>query len=223
MTSSWSDGLDDVGAGDEHVAGLFGHEGEVGDGGGVDGSAGAGAEDGGDLRDDSAGEGVAEEDVGVAGEGDDAFLDAGAAGVVEADDGGADAEGGVHDLDDLGGVGLGEGAAEDGEVLGEDEDDAAVDAAVAGDEAVAGDSLVGHAEVGGSVGYEFVGLFEGALVEEEVDALAGGELAGFVTRGRGARGLRLLRRWRGGRPARLVCAGGAWALLRGERDVRRRP
>ena len=173
------DGLDDVGAGDEHVAGLLGHQGEVGDGGGVDGSAGAGAEDGGDLRDDSAGEGVAEEDVGVAGEGDDAFLDAGAAGVVEADDGGADAEGGVHDLDDLGGVGLGERAAEDGEVLGEDEDDAALDAAVAGDEAVAGDSLVGHAEVGGSVGYEFVGLFEGAFVEEEVDALAGGELAGF--------------------------------------------
>jgi hypothetical protein len=27
------DGLDDVGAGDEHVAGVFGHEGEVGYGG----------------------------------------------------------------------------------------------------------------------------------------------------------------------------------------------
>ena len=42
-----------------------------------------------------------------------------------------------------------------------------------------GTRWLGHAEVGGSVGYEFVGLFEGALVEEEVDALAGGELAGF--------------------------------------------
>ena len=177
------DGLDDVGAGDEHVAGALGHQREVGDGGGVDGSAGAGAEDGGDLRDDSAGEGVAEEDVSVTGEGDDAFLDAGATGVVEADDGSADAESGVHDLDDFGGVGFGEGAAEDGEVLGEDEDDATVDAAVAGDEAVAGDSLVGHAEVGGSVGDEFVGLFEGALVEEEVDALAGRELAEFVLAG----------------------------------------
>ena len=56
------------------------------------------------------GEGVAEEDVGVAGEGDDAFLDAGAAGVVEADDGGADAQGGVHDFDDFGGVGLRRGS-----------------------------------------------------------------------------------------------------------------
>ena len=173
------DGLDDVGAGDEHVGGLVDHQDEVGDGGGVDGAAGAGAEDGGDLRDDSAGEGVAEEDVGVAGERDDALLDARAAGVVEADDGRADAHGDVHDLDDLGGVGLGERAAEDGEVLREDEDHAAVDAAVAGDEAVAEDALVvgAHAEVGAAVGDEFVGLFEAAFVEQEQDAFAGGELA----------------------------------------------
>ena len=87
------DGLDDVGAGDEHVAGLVDHEDEVGDGGRVDGAAGAGAHDGGDLRDDAAGERVAQEDVGVAGERDDAFLNARAAGIVEADDGRADAHG----------------------------------------------------------------------------------------------------------------------------------
>jgi hypothetical protein len=58
-----------------------------------------------------------------------------------------------------------------------------MDASVASDEAVAGDSLFSHAKVGGSVGDEFVGLFEGALVEEEVDALAGGELAEFVLAG----------------------------------------
>ncbi len=116
---------------------LLDHEDEVGDGGRVHGSAGAGAHDGGDLRDDARGERVAQEDVGVAGERLHAFLDAGAAGIVEADDGSADAHGGVHDLDDLGGVGFRERAAEDGEVLGEDEDQAAFDAAVAGDEAVA--------------------------------------------------------------------------------------
>ena len=64
---------------------------EVGDGGRVDRAAGAGAHDGGDLRDDAAGEGVAQEDVGVAGERDDAFLNARAAGIVQADDGRADA------------------------------------------------------------------------------------------------------------------------------------
>ena len=87
------DGLDDVGAGDEHVGGVVDHEDEVGDGGRIDGSAGAGAHDGGDLRDDAGGEGVAQEDVGVAGERHHAFLNARAAGVVEADDGRADAHG----------------------------------------------------------------------------------------------------------------------------------
>ena len=88
------------------------------------------------------------------------------AGVVEADDGRADLQGEVHDLADLLGVGLGEAAAEDGEVLGEDEDEAAVDAAVAGDDAVAGNLLLGHAEVEAAVLDELVELLEGALVEE---------------------------------------------------------
>ena len=87
------DGLDDVGAGDEHVGGLIDHEDEVGDGGGVDRAAGAGSHDGGDLRDDAGGENVAQEDVGVAGERPHAFLNARAAGIVEADDGCADAHG----------------------------------------------------------------------------------------------------------------------------------
>ena len=131
------DGLDDVGAGDEHVRGLVDHQDEVGDGRRVDRAAGARSHDGGDLRDHARGQRVAQEDVGVAGERHHAFLDARAAGVVQADDGRADLHGHVHDLDDLGGVGLGERSAEDGEVLREDEDQPAVDAAVAGDEAVA--------------------------------------------------------------------------------------
>ena len=69
-------GLDDVGAGHEHVAGVLHHEDEVGDGGGVDGAAGAGAQDGRDLGHDAGGQGVAQEDVGVAAEGGHALLDA---------------------------------------------------------------------------------------------------------------------------------------------------
>ena len=83
---------------------------------------------------------VAQEDIGVSGERDDAFLDARAAGVVQPDDGRADLHGHVHDLDDFGGVGFRERSAEDGEVLRENEDQAALDAAVAGDEAVAVDT-----------------------------------------------------------------------------------
>ena len=84
----------------------------------------------------------------------------------------------VHHLDDLCGVGFREGSAEDGEVLREGIDDAAVDAAVAGDDAVARDDLVGHPEVEAAVCDELVDFFEGAGVEQQLDALARGQLAG---------------------------------------------
>ena len=56
-------------------------------------------------------------------------------------------------------------------------DEAAVDAAVAGDDAVARDLLLGHAEVEAAVLDELVELLEAALVEQQLDALARGELA----------------------------------------------
>ena len=90
----------------------------------------------------------------------DTFLNARAAGVVEADDRRAHLDREVHDLDDLGGVGFGERSAEDGEVLREGVDEAAIDAAVAGDDAVAGHDLIGHAEVAATVRDERVGFFE---------------------------------------------------------------
>ena len=106
------------------------------------------------------GERVAQEDVGVAGERLDALLDARAARVVEADDRRADLHREVHHLADLLGVRARERAAEHGEVLREDEDLAAVDGAVAGDDAVAEDLLLLHAEVGAAVGDELVELDE---------------------------------------------------------------
>jgi hypothetical protein len=80
--------------------------------------------------------------------------------------------GAVHDLADFLRVGFRERAAEYGEVLREDVDQAGVDVAVAGDEAVAGDDLLIHAEVAAAMGDELVELFEGAFVEEQFDALA---------------------------------------------------
>ena len=79
------DGLDDVGTGDEHVRGAVDHEDEVGDRGRVDGTARTRAHDGADLGHDPRGERVAKEDVGVAAQRHDPFLDTGASRVVEAD------------------------------------------------------------------------------------------------------------------------------------------
>ena len=72
---------------------------------------------------------------------------------------------------------LGERAAEDGEILGEDIDDAAVDRAPAGDDAVAGDLGLLHAEIGAAVLDEHVELFEGVLIQQQLDAFARRQLA----------------------------------------------
>ena len=178
-----SDGFDDVGSGDEHVAGFVHHEDEVGKGGGVDGSSGAGAHDGGDLRDDAARQSIAEENIGIPSKRNDAFLNAGASGIVEADDGGSGFEREVHDLDDLFRIRLREGAAEDGEVLREDVGGPAVNKAVAGDEAVAVDHLFGHAEIAAAVADQFVELLKSPFVEQESDTFSGGERSFFVLAG----------------------------------------
>ena len=86
----------------------------------------------------------------------------------------------VHDLADLLAGCLGEGAAEDGEVLRVDVDEAAIDLAVAGDDGVARDALLVEAELVRAMSDQGVDLLEGALVEEDVDPLAGGELAALV-------------------------------------------
>src|ERR1700722_4381474 len=101
-------GLNDVRSGDEHITGFVDHEDEVREGGGVDSPAGAGSHDGGDLGDDSTGKGVAEEDIGVSAKRHDAFLNARASGIVEADYWGSSLEREVHDLDDFFRVRLGE-------------------------------------------------------------------------------------------------------------------
>lgn len=175
------DGFYDVGAGDEHVAGLFDHEDEVGEGGRVDGAAGARPHDGANLGDDAGGERVAQEDVGVAAEADDPFLDACAAGVVDADDGRAVAHRHVHDFDDFFGVDAAEAAAKDGEILAEDVDETAVYGSPSRDDAVAGNFLLVHAKVAFAVHDEGVQFMEGAAIQEQFDSLVGGHLAfGFL-------------------------------------------
>ena len=87
------------------------------------------------------------------------FLDAGAGAVVEADDRGADLQGEVHQLVDLLGEHLAERAAEDGEVLAEDEHLATVDRAPARDHAVGVRPLLEAGGVGAVAG-EQVELLE---------------------------------------------------------------
>jgi hypothetical protein len=57
------------------------------------------------------------------------------------------------------------------------EHQATVDGSAANHHTVAGDRLIGHAEVVTTVFLEHVPFFEGATVEQELDALAGGQFA----------------------------------------------
>ena len=70
--------------------------------------------------------------------------------------------------------------AEHGEVLGEDEDGPAVDGALPGDHGIAEGPLVFDSEAGGLMPDELVDLLEGALVEQGVETLPGGQLALLV-------------------------------------------
>ena len=168
---------DHVGPGDEHVRGLLDHEHEVRDRGGVDRAARARAHDQRDLRDHARAADVAQEDVAVGAERDDALLDAGAAGVVDPDHGAADLGRQVHDLAHLLGHDLAQRAAEDREVLAEHAHPAAVDRAVAGHHRVAVGPVLLHLEVRGPVADIGVELLEGPRVQQLVDPLAGRVLA----------------------------------------------
>ncbi len=170
-------GPDHLGAGDEHVRGLLDHEDEVGHRRRVDGAAGARPHDHADLRDHARALDVADEDVAVGAERDDALLDPGTAGVVEADHGRADLRGEVHDLAHLLGHRLAQRPAEDREVLREDGDRAAVDRAPAGHHRVAVRAPLLHLELIGPVADEGVELLERAVVEELLDSLPSGQLA----------------------------------------------
>ena len=166
-------GLDDVRAADEHVGVLPRHDDEIGERGRVGGTTGAGAGDDGDLRDDAGGEHVAEEDLAVAGKRLDAFLDAGSAGVVDADDGHAGLDGEVQQVADFLGVDGADRAAADGEVLGEGGDRAAIDIAGGADDAVTGHLAFFEAEVDARVVGVHAELDEIAAIEECGEAFAG--------------------------------------------------
>ena len=174
------DRLDDVGAGNEHIRGVASHEDEIGDGGRVDGATRARAHDGADLWDDSAGQRVAEENIGVARERRDAFLNTRAAGIVEADDRSSGAHGEVHNLADFLGVRFRERTAEDSKVLRENINQTAIDAAETGNKAVASGTLLLHAKIDAAMTDKFVELLEGALVQKKMNALARRELPGLV-------------------------------------------
>gem|GEM_PF-4879990 len=169
--------LDDLRPGDEHVAGILDHKYPVGHGRRIDGPAGSGPHNGGNLRNHAGRHGIAIENLAVTGKGIDPFLDPGAAGIVESDKRGPGFQGQVHDLADLLGMHLAQAAGPGGEILGIGKHRPAVDQAVPRDDTIGGDFHVFHAEVHAAVGHERVNLPEGTGVEQFIQPFPGGQLA----------------------------------------------
>ena len=74
-------------------------------------------------------------------------------------------------------MGLGERAAKNRKVLGKHIDHPAIHRAPAGDHAIARDLGFFHAKIGAAVLDEHVELFEGVLIKQKVNALAGRKFA----------------------------------------------
>ncbi len=72
---------------------------------------------------------------------------------------------------------LAQRAAKDGEILGEDVDQTALDGAPTGDHAVAQELFLFDAKAHGAMGDEHIQFAERARVQKQLQALAGGQLA----------------------------------------------
>ena len=161
------DVLDDVGAGDEHVALVaHGHH-EVGLDRRVHRAAGALAQDDRDLRHQAGQQLVPAAQLGVPGQRGGHVLDAGAAGVVDADDRAADHGDPLHQPGNLAAEHLSHRAAEHGVVVAEHTDRTAVDGAVPGDHTVAEQRV----RIAGRAGQR-ADLQETARVEQRVNSRA---------------------------------------------------
>ncbi len=172
--------LDHVRPGDEHVRAVARHENKIRDRWRIHRAARARAHDRADLRHHAARQRVAQKNICVTRERHHAFLNPRAARIVQPNHRRALPHRQIHNLRNLRSIRLRKRPAKHGEVLRENINEAAIDAAVAGDEAVARRTLLLHPEIGAMVPHKFVELLEGAFIEQQVHPLPRAELAFFV-------------------------------------------
>ena len=168
------DRLHDIRPGDEHVARALDHDREVGDRRRIHRAPGTRAHDHRDLWHDAGGQRVAQEDVRVATERHDSFLDPRASRIVEPDDRRTDLHRQIHHLADLLGVRLGQRSTEDREVLAEDEHGPTIDGAVTRDDPIAEERGL---RLGVAIRDERIELDERAGVQQQLQPLPRGEFS----------------------------------------------
>ena len=171
--------LDYVRTGDEHQPGPLDHVDEVGHGGRIDGPTSAWTHDGRNLGDDSRGNRIAVEYLAVAGERIDAFLNACAARIAEADVWLARAKREVHHLADFFRMHFAEAAGAGREILRKRENLASIYISETGDDSVSRHIDFIYAEKSPPVFHKHVKFTEGAGIKEIVHTITGGHLPAF--------------------------------------------
>src|SRR6266545_3736586 len=162
-----------VRTGDEHIRRVLDHDVEVCDRGAVNSASRAGPHDATNLRNDAACQRVAQKDISVATQTDHAFLNTGAAGIIQTNDGYAYLHRQVENFANFFGMSFGKGTAEDGEVLSKHNHATAIDETITGDDAIAGKELLFKTEVLRAMDNELVKLFKAVLIKQKLHPFAG--------------------------------------------------
>ena len=128
--------FDDIRACNKHVGGIFNHKGKIGHGRAVNRAAGARPHDTGNLGNHTAGLNISMENLSISSQRIHAFLNPGATGVVQPNDGRADPDRMVHNLADFLGMGFPQGTSNYGKVLAEDKHLPAINGSMTGYHAI---------------------------------------------------------------------------------------
>ena len=174
--------LHDLRSRDEHL-GLAGLNDEVGQGGRIGRTAGAGSANQRNLRHSSRKQHVGVKDLAVARQRVDAFLHAGPTGIVDEHKRTAGLQRAVHDVGNLERMDLAGRAAQDREVLTGQMNQPAIDRGRTRHHTIGRNFLICHAEIRLPVLGEEAELFETIGIHQRGDALAGRELALFLLLG----------------------------------------
>ena len=156
------------------------HEDEVGQRGRIDVAARARSHDEGNLRDHPRRQDIALENLAIARERGDPLLDAGAAGVKKPNEGRPVFERHILQAGDFLSVRFGKRAAENGKILGEDEDGAAIDGAPSRHDSIARHAAFIHAELRRAMLDEHAKFLERPFIGKERDPLPRGEFSTLV-------------------------------------------
>ena len=173
-------GLNNCRAGNEHLGGVLNHVDEVGQSRAVYSAACGGTHDSGNLGNNAGSDGVFEEDLTIASQSVDSFLDTSTAGIVQANQRSAHFQSQALNLNNLSSMHFAKRAAFYSEVLCEYINQTAIYSAVTGGNAFTRKFFLFLTEVGATMTNETVQFYEGTFVEQCSDSFASSHFASFM-------------------------------------------